>query len=299
MAAVEAAIGGARVIASDLPGIREALPHHGVFVPPHDLDEWRRALAEELAADDAPEVSLDMYQNWEKEDLMRLGNIWRRRHGLRTATNAPKVTVMMVSHNRPRFLFQAIEGILAQSMRDWELIIIDDSTDPKVRKVLESFRDPRIVWFHYPNSNLSWKRNQVLLHARAPLIANNDDDDISLPDRLKITVEAFEKDPQLGLFWGSARLIDHGGERVGEHRWDGKEGRRFAPHSGCVAFRTAWALETMYDEEWSTGQGVWKKGHDYDFYKRYRQKHRKARAHDGFLCQYRVTGPRVSSKDAW
>ena len=305
MVAAEARMAGAPVVASNLPALHEALPDAAWYAPPGDKGAWTRVVGEVLRAEHKAESASEHFVQQARQDVWALENWWMRRHRIGSHLGDPKVTVMMMSHNRPRFLEQAIQGIQRQSLRDWELIIIDDSTDPDVLKVLRQaqLRDPRVTWHHHTTGNLSWKRNQVLRLARAPIIANNDDDDISDPMRLEVTVRKFDRDPKLGLFWGFAHLIDEHGERRGTHKWRAASMNRkrmggLKVHSGSAAFRTEWAREVMYDEGWSTGER-WKPGHDYDFYFRYLKKHPKAANYEGYLCEYRVVGPRVSSGKSW
>jgi glycosyltransferase involved in cell wall biosynthesis len=305
MAAAEARMAGAPVVASDLPGLHEALPDLARYAPPGDADAWVRVVGEALRGDCVAAPATKHFAQQARQDVWALENWWMNRHQIGSNLGDPKVTVMMMSHNRPNFIRQAISGIQQQSLRDWELIIIDDSTDPDVLKILRrvQLQDPRVRVVYHETGNLSWKRNQVLRLARAPIIANNDDDDISDPMRLEVTVRAFRADPKLGIFWGFAHLIDAEGERCGTHRWHAagmsmESAGRLKVHSGSAAFRTEWAREVMYDEEWSTGTR-WRPGHDYDFYFRYLQNHPKVANYDGYLCSYRVVGPRVSSGKSW
>ena len=298
MAAAEARLAGVPVVASDLPGLHEALPDSAWYAPPGDHTSWAMVVGEVLRRRVVSTPATQHYETQAEEDLRALENLWTGRHRLVTSSGNPRVTVMLVSHNRPKFLRQALAGIQRQTLSDWEVIIIDDSTDPAVHRFLRSIKDPRISWHYHANANLSWKRNQVLRLARAPIVANNDDDDISLPTRLEETVNAFAADPELGILWGYAVLINEKGDAVGRHRWDAEE-KRIRVHSGSAAWRTKWAREVMYNEKWSPPGERWRPGHDYDFYKRYRAIHPKQLAIPKDLVHYRVVGPRVSSKRSW
>ena len=57
----------------------------------------------------------------------------------------PRVSVIFPAHDREAFLEEAIESILAQTLKDFEFIIIDDGTGPVVSKMLGGYRarDPR------------------------------------------------------------------------------------------------------------------------------------------------------------
>ena len=97
----------------------------------------------------------------------------------------PKVSVITLSHNRPGFLSEAINSVLAQTMPNWELIIIDDfSTDPNVLPVLEkAAKDPRINVFraNYDVDNISLLWNRGIDVATGEYIALLDDDNRKKP----------------------------------------------------------------------------------------------------------------------
>ena len=61
------------------------------------------------------------------------------------ARNAPPVSVLMAVYNGQDHVRHAIEGILAQSLRDFEFIIVDDGSTDRTSQVLDEYADPRIV----------------------------------------------------------------------------------------------------------------------------------------------------------
>jgi len=67
--------------------------------------------------------------------------------------NNIKVTVITPSFNKPSFIFQTISSVLSQSMGDFEYIIVDNSTDIEVKKVIKQFEDRRIRLFEENFSN--------------------------------------------------------------------------------------------------------------------------------------------------
>ena len=101
----------------------------------------------------------------------------------------PKVSIVILSHDRPEFLSEAIDSILAQTMEQWELIIIDDySVERDVSSVLEkAVRDPRIQAFvtNYDVDNISLLWNMAVDRAIGEYVAFLDDDNQKLPDFCK------------------------------------------------------------------------------------------------------------------
>jgi len=106
----------------------------------------------------------------------------------------------MPVHNGAGYLGDAIRSILAQTHKDFELLIIDDgSTDGSVG-VINEFSDPRIRLERNPvNLGLIATLNRGLELARGEFIARMDADDISLPERLACQLELMRTRPQLGV----------------------------------------------------------------------------------------------------
>lgn len=110
---------------------------------------------------------------------------------------APRVTVVVPTYNSAWCVGRTIASVLHQSLRDFELIVIDDgSTDDFAEAVAPYRDDDRVRIVHQSNSGLAATRNRGVAEARAPLIAPVDADDLWHPDFLEETVGALERDPQ-------------------------------------------------------------------------------------------------------
>jgi glycosyltransferase involved in cell wall biosynthesis len=122
----------------------------------------------------------------------------------------PRVSVLMPVHNRAAFVERACQSVLAQSFRDFELIIIDDGSGDDSPRRLEALArtDPRIRLTIRENRGLITSRNELLSLARAPLVAWMDSDDISMPQRLAVQIARFEADPRLVCLGSAVLEID-------------------------------------------------------------------------------------------
>jgi glycosyltransferase involved in cell wall biosynthesis len=127
----------------------------------------------------------------------------------------PRVSVIMAAYNAEKFLRQAVDSILAQTLADFELILVDDASTDGTRAILVSYSDPRIRALYNPsNLGQSATRNRALAAARGKYIAVLDADDIALPTRLEKQGEWLDSHPQVGLLGGYAVTIDDlGNER--------------------------------------------------------------------------------------
>ena len=120
----------------------------------------------------------------------------------------PLVTVLMPVYNAERFLSEAIDSILQQSLTDFEFLIIDDGSTDSSREIINSYKDPRIrLVQNETNLGITASLNKGIQLARASLIARMDADDISYPERLQKQYDYLRTHPDCALLSTSARVI--------------------------------------------------------------------------------------------
>lgn len=96
------------------------------------------------------------------------------------------VTVSMPAYNAAKYIGEAIESILNQSHRNFELVIIDDGSTDETCQVIQRYHDPRIIFLsHQYNHGLVATRNEITRKARGKYIAFLDADDKASRDRLE------------------------------------------------------------------------------------------------------------------
>ena len=131
---------------------------------------------------------------------------------LRGAGTAPRVSVLMPVHNGARYLRDAVDSLLAQTFTDFELLVVDDASSDEAPAILASYSDPRLcVLTNDLNLGLTKSLNIALRESRGELIARQDADDRSHPQRLQKQVEFLDAHPELVLVGTGARLIDASG----------------------------------------------------------------------------------------
>jgi glycosyltransferase involved in cell wall biosynthesis len=112
--------------------------------------------------------------------------------------DAPEVSVLIRAHNRPRALAAAIESALAQTHRDLEVVVSDDSGE--LEPVAAGFDDPRVRYHANPGpAGPAANLRHAASVARGRLLAILNDDDRWLPTFLATTVEPLRRDPELGV----------------------------------------------------------------------------------------------------
>jgi len=161
-----------------------------------------------------------------------------------------KVSIILLSHNRPHFLSEAINSVLNQTMKEWELIIIDDcSTDSEVKTVLsQAVKDSRIRAFitNYDVNNISLLWNKAIDISTGKYISLLDDDNKKEPTfctEMSRYLDTHPKEDAVAcfnrLFHSGDSLQNKGKEIFDAPRRVNKEKilKRNYIDSGCLMFR--------------------------------------------------------------
>lgn len=112
------------------------------------------------------------------------------------------------------FLGVAIQSILDQTFRDFELLVIDDGSTDSTAAFLATQTDERLRVITQPNRGLVASLNRGIAEARYPWIARMDADDIALPGRLEQQVAFLENHPEVGVVSCAFGYVGVAGERL-------------------------------------------------------------------------------------
>ncbi|CVK19931.1 glycosyltransferase family 2 protein [Sporomusa sphaeroides] len=116
------------------------------------------------------------------------------------ASKCPKVTVLMSVYNGEQYLREAIESILKQSYKNFELLIINDASTDTSRSIIQSYSDPRIRLIdNEVNLGLTVSLNKGIALSQGEYIARMDSDDISLDERLEKQVQFMKEHSDIGV----------------------------------------------------------------------------------------------------
>ena len=113
---------------------------------------------------------------------------------------SPLVSILMPVYNTAPYLKEAMDSMLSQTFKDFELIVLNDCSPDNADEILDMYNDPRIVRYKGErNMGLSNVLNAGMDMARGKYIARMDSDDISLPNRLEVQVKYMEEHPDIDL----------------------------------------------------------------------------------------------------
>lgn len=128
--------------------------------------------------------------------------------------STPKISVVMPVYNVEMYIAEAIKSVLAQSLADFELIIVDDGGSDKSMDIARGFADPRIRIIAQSNRGLPGARNTGIAAARAPYIALLDSDDRYHPEKLMLHYVHLRASRDVGVSFSGSNLIDEKGARL-------------------------------------------------------------------------------------
>lgn len=132
----------------------------------------------------------------------------------------PKVSIIMPVFNQEEYLKKSLESILNQSYKDFEFLILDDRSTDKSNAIIKNYQDKRIkVFQNKTRQRLAKCLNFLINKAKGKYIARMDGDDISLPHRLKVQADFFDKHNKVVLVGTWAKIIDKKERIIGQFKY--------------------------------------------------------------------------------
>lgn len=185
----------------------------------------------------------------------------------------PRVSVIVPTHNSARYLPEAIDSVLGQTYRDFEIIVVDDGSTDDTQEVLARYGDQiRVV--RQRNQGSAAARNAGILAARGEFIAFLDADDLWLPQKLERQMPLFGERPEIGWVYSDYREFDESGLRT--RSFFEREGLRPPPEGwvllalakGCITWTTTVVVRASCFQEAGLFDGAFPRAQDYDMWLR-------------------------------
>jgi len=131
--------------------------------------------------------------------------------------NMPRVSVIIPAFNASQFISQAIESVLSQTFKDYELIVVDDgSTDETAALVLRY--GERLRYVYQKNQGLSSARNTGIVKASGELLAFLDADDYWDRKKLEHQTDLLDRTPGTGVVYTALKVVDQDDHGIEERR---------------------------------------------------------------------------------
>ena len=130
----------------------------------------------------------------------------------------PLVSIIIPTYQRPHYFRLALESVLAQTYRNLDIFITDDSNDNRTEDMMQRdfSDDSRIHYEHHPEFDASgnWSRARAYDNPRAKYVNWLMDDDLFLPDKIAVMVDWMVANPDVSLVTSYRELIDGDGNKL-------------------------------------------------------------------------------------
>lgn len=125
-------------------------------------------------------------------------------------SESPRVSIVIPTYNRAGMVGDAVRSVLAQTVTDLEVIVIDDgSTDDTAAVVEQLAADERVRYVDQPNAGRSAARNRGLDLAQGQFVGFLDSDDLLEPWAIAAHLEVFDCEPNVGMTVAGYLVVDH------------------------------------------------------------------------------------------
>lgn len=123
----------------------------------------------------------------------------------------PLISVLIPAYNAEKYIGGAIESILKQTYKEFELIILDDASTDRTWEIIQDYvkQDRRILAYkNKKNMYIAASRNILVKFAKGKYIAWQDADDLSMPERLEHQLVYMEKHEEVGILGGYLKFFN-------------------------------------------------------------------------------------------
>lgn len=150
----------------------------------------------------------------------------------------PSLSIVIPCYNASDTIARAVDSVRAQSLTDWELIIVDDGSTDGTADIVATLaaNDSRIQLERRPHLGVSSAANHGMSIASAPLIARMDSDDTSRPDRMAKQLDFLTKNPTIDIV---SCLVNFAGDpkTAGGYAYHVEWANRFVNHDQILLNR--------------------------------------------------------------
>ena len=122
-------------------------------------------------------------------------------------SSSPTVSVVIAAYNAARWIAETLDSVLAQTFRDFEVIVVDDGSSDQTPEIVAGYKD-RIRYLRKENGGQPSARNVGIRAACGSYIAFVDADDLWLPKKLELQMELFCRRPDLAWVYSDAIAFD-------------------------------------------------------------------------------------------
>ena len=122
----------------------------------------------------------------------------------------PSVSIIIPTYNRRDLISETIQSVLAQTFKDFEILVIDNGSSDDTSQVIKKINDPRVHYYwQEPTGGPAHPRNRGLRMSKGKWVCFLDSDDLWVPDKLESQLLLCEKRPDLKWVYAKTAWFDH------------------------------------------------------------------------------------------
>jgi glycosyltransferase involved in cell wall biosynthesis len=190
-------------------------------------------------------------------------------------TTTPEISAIIPAYNAGRFINRTIDSILAQTFKDYELIVVDDGSTDNTAEIVKSYGS-KVKYIYQPNAGDGPARNTGIKAAAGKWLAFLDHDDEWLPEKLDTQMKLLSADPDLR--WCGTNRYQSDGQRCAvvsdEHKIDKALGNcdyfenyfRAITEGGCQVITSTLMIRRDVFSKVGVFDGYWKRCADQDMW---------------------------------
>ena len=130
-----------------------------------------------------------------------------------------RISVFITSYNQKAYLIEAIDSVLNQTLKPFEIIIVDDCSNDGSQELIATYakKFPDLIkpFFHENNLGIPRNKSFALAQVRGDLVTYLDGDDRFLPDKLEKEINCLKKNPDAKIIFSNVYITDSDGQRKG------------------------------------------------------------------------------------
>ncbi len=128
---------------------------------------------------------------------------------MKSNENIPLVAIIVPCYNQGQYLGECLDSVLAQTVRDWVCIVVDDGSTDETAKVAEEYclKSDKIHYHYQENAGLPATRNKAIALTDSKYILPLDADDMLEPNYLEVVLGLFEENPVIKIAYTNCRFF--------------------------------------------------------------------------------------------